>query len=161
MLINIPTRARRQYEEVFSLIDKDLDGSITNIEFKQVLAEIINTMDDAEFEAYYETLGVPSTLNLHQFTSLISQPLKVELPKKEHVLAAFQALDLEDLGTLNVADLEQILKNIPNRFNPNEMNLILKKSASPDKPELIEYEKFVDHMYRVIEDNRPLQEHNK
>lgn len=112
-----------QLKESFTLLDKDGDGVISPADLGAMLASLGLDSSPAAIQQHLDS--APSPYNLASYLTHLSQHLSLLSPVPD-LLAAFEAFDENDDGTVDVEELKAALTGMGERMSPEEVERALK-----------------------------------
>ncbi|KAI5801163.1 hypothetical protein EDC01DRAFT_646982, partial [Geopyxis carbonaria] len=135
-----------QLKESFQLLDKDGDGAISSSDLSSMLASLGLDSSSAATTDYLAAVGAP--FNLASYLTHLSQHLSLLSPTSE-LLAAFEAFDEGDDGTVDVRELKASLVGLGERMTPEQVDMAVKGFTRRGKlggggGEVFRYREFVD-----------------
>lgn len=131
-----------QIQECFSIFDKDNDGKVSIEDLGSALRSLGKNPTNAEIKAIKDELN-SKEFDLATFKSVYRKPIKTPTEQSKEMLDAFRALDKEGNGSIQEAELRQLLLNLGDALTTPEVEELMKEvSVSADGA--ISYEAFVD-----------------
>jgi len=131
-----------QIAECFAIFDKDNDGKVSAEDLGNALRSLGKNPTNAELKAIKDELGAKD-FDLNTFKAVYRKPIKTPAEQQKEMLDAFKALDKEGNGTIQEAELRQLLLNLGDSLTTPEVEELMKEvTVSSDGG--ISYESFVD-----------------
>jgi len=131
-----------QIQECFQIFDKDNDGKVSIEELGNALRSLGKNPTNAELKALRDEIGAKD-FDLNTFKAVYRKPIKTPSEQQKEMIDAFKALDKEGNGTIQEAELRQLLLNLGDSLTSPEVEELMKEvSVSADGG--ISYESFVD-----------------
>jgi myosin regulatory light chain 12 len=112
-----------QLKESFTLLDKDGDGVISPEDLGAMLASL--GLDSSPAAVQQHLASAPSPFNLASYLTHLSQHLGLLSPVAD-LLAAFEAFDENDDGTVDVEELKAALTGMGERMTQEDVDRALK-----------------------------------
>nr|P08053.1 RecName: Full=Myosin regulatory light chain; AltName: Full=Calcium-binding light chain [Physarum polycephalum] len=136
------TASADQIQECFQIFDKDNDGKVSIEELGSALRSLGKNPTNAELNTIKGQLNAKE-FDLATFKTVYRKPIKTPTEQSKEMLDAFRALDKEGNGTIQEAELRQLLLNLGDALTSSEVEELMKEvSVSGDGA--INYESFVD-----------------
>lgn len=132
-----------EFEEAFSLFDRDGDGHITTKDLLGImrslgqkpseteLAEMINEVD-------FDKSG---TIDFYEFLTMMSQKMKLADSEQE-IKDAFAVFDKNGDKMISAAELRHVLINLGEKLSDAEVEEMI-KDADSNRDGFVDYEEFV------------------
>eukprot|EP01112_Ceratiomyxa_fruticulosa_P016404 TRINITY_DN494_c0_g1_i1.p1 TRINITY_DN494_c0_g1~~TRINITY_DN494_c0_g1_i1.p1 ORF type:complete len:149 (-),score=47.47 TRINITY_DN494_c0_g1_i1:330-776(-) len=131
-----------QIAECFAIFDKDNDGKVHTDELGNALRSLGKNPTANELKAIKEELGIKE-FDLNTFKAVYRKPIKTPHEQEKEMLDAFKALDKDGNGTIQEAELRQLLLNLGDALSTAEVEELMKEvQVSNDGG--INYDNFVD-----------------
>uniref|UniRef100_A0A452GNV2 EF-hand domain-containing protein n=1 Tax=Gopherus agassizii TaxID=38772 RepID=A0A452GNV2_9SAUR len=122
-----------EFEEGFSLFDKDWEGTITN-STEAKLQDMIGELD----------LDGSGTIDFPEFLSMMVRKMR-DTDSEEEIQEAFRVFNEDRNGCISVAELWQIITNLGEKLTDKEVDEMIKE-ANADHDGRVNYEVFVRMM---------------
>ena len=128
-----------EYKEVFSMFDRDGDGTIDNSELKAVMVSLGTNPSDQEVADLVKKVDTDQngTIDFEEFCSMMSERQEKVDPAQE-AAAVLRALDKDKDGLISKADLIEACAGVHwgNDRPPTEADIeAMLALAQPDTPE--------------------------
>eukprot|EP01132_Coremiostelium_polycephalum_P005095 gene5095-6339_t len=132
-----------QISECFSIFDKDNDGKVSIEDLGAVLRSLGKSPTSAEIEALKTEVGTKE-FDLNTLKTLYKgKPIKTPSDLNKEMLDAFKALDKEGHGTIQEAELRQLLTTLGDYLTTAETEELMKE-VSVNSDGAISYQQFVE-----------------
>jgi Ca2+-binding EF-hand superfamily protein len=141
--MSLPASLEREYEEAFSLVDKDSDKQITVAEFESVISK----MGAPEAKMWKDSGAGGSLMSYEQFKKAFLDSFVIE-NKKQEILEAWQVFDAEKTGKIHFEEIKLIFSQMGNQLDSNEIAELV-KHLEPDKDGRCDYLKLTDRMFTL------------
>ena len=104
-------------KEVFSLFDKDGDGTITTKELGTVMRSLGQNPTEAELQDMINEVDADGngTIDFPEFLSLMARKMK-DTDTEEELIEAFKVFDRDGNGFLSAAELRHVMTNLGLRW---------------------------------------------
>jgi len=131
------------YKDVFSIFDKDGDGTICAAELGSIMRSLGQQPSDTELEDMINEMDTDSngTIDFQEFQAMMTRNSK-PTDTQEELKQAFKVFDRDNSGTISADELRQVLKSLGDDFTDKEIDEMMKQ-ADLDGNGSIDYDEFV------------------
>ncbi|KAF9527228.1 EF-hand [Crepidotus variabilis] len=150
-MTTVPELSEQQiadFREVFSLFDKDRDGTITAKELGTVMQAVGHDPTDAELQDMMNEIDVDGngTVDFQEFLQMMTMTLgNTEATEEEEMRQAFKVFDKDGNGFISVSELKEVMKNLGENLTAAEIDLMMKE-ADVSGDGQVDYPEFVKMM---------------
>ena len=146
--MSLPANLEREYEEAFSLVDKDSDKQCTMAEFESVITKM-GAPDPKKVAArmWKESGAGSSLMTYDQFKKAFLDTFVIE-NKKQVIIEAWQVFDAEKTGKIHFEEVKLIFSQMGNQLDSNEIAELV-AHLEPDKDGRCDYLKHTDRMFTL------------
>ena len=132
-----------EYKEVFSLFDKDGDGSITTDELGVVLKSLGQNPTEAELLDLISEVDADGsgTIDFDEFLVMMSRNAR-DMDSEEEIREAFRVFDKEGNGFISEAELRTVTTNLGLKLTDEELEEMVRE-ADLDGDGEVSYEEFL------------------
>jgi len=133
------------WKECFEIFDKDRDGKLNVDELASYIRSLGRNPLQSDIKALVAELGGEKTLVSRDQAFNILRTKKYKKPQEQErdMREAFKALDKDGRGTIQEAELRQILTNLGENLEAYEVDQLIKNVKVNAEGE-INYDEFVD-----------------
>ncbi|XP_031477040.1 calmodulin-like [Nymphaea colorata] len=137
------------FQEAFSLFDKDGDGRITIQELATVIGSLGQNPTDEELREMIGEVDVNGngTIEFVEFLNLMARKTK-ETDAEEELKEAFKVFDKDQNGYISAEELRNVMINLGEKLTDEEARQMISE-ADTDGDGLVNYEEFVKIMMAV------------
>lgn len=140
--------------EAFEIFDRDNDGKISKGEVATAIRALGKAPSNDEMARLLES--VPAQVDLTTFRQLYNRKMPLAAEQSKPMLDAFRALDKEAGGTIEVAQLRQILSTLGDPLSADEITTLFKELGVDGASGAIQYAPFVQKLTTLhAVDKRP------
>lgn len=133
----------KEYQECFSILDKDNDNMLTREEIKQVIKGVQPPMDDEEINAFMEAGGIGQKADEPTFRKAMTKKMTL-VNTKDEIIEAFKTFDTDGTGKIGRAELSQMFKVLGDGLISEEhLEVFFKKCFSKDNPDVMDYNEWL------------------
>ncbi|EFA86013.1 essential myosin light chain [Heterostelium album PN500] len=133
-----------QIAECFAIYDKDNDGKVIIDELGPCLRSLGKSPTNADLEAIKADLGNPRDFDIPTIKSILAKKsVRAPADQQKEMLDAFKALDKEGHGSIQEAELRQILTTLGDYLTTAEVEEVMKE-VNVNTDGGIDYSKFVE-----------------
>ena len=141
--MELPDNLKREYEDCFSILDKNNDGFLSNEEVLRVIRNVQPLILEEDVAAFMEKGQIGGKADLPTFQAAMLE--KMRLPyTAEQLREAFQVFDAEKTGRIDFEEFEQTLKVIGMETISEEHREDMLKLMNGESREAINYEQFIE-----------------
>lgn len=135
-----------EFQEAFSLFDKDGDGCITTKELGTVMRSLGQHPTEAEVAEIVKELegNGKGKIDFNEFQELMSQKMKSTITEEE-IREAFLLFDNDGNGFISAAELRHVMTNLGETLTEEEVDELLHEADSNGDGQ-IDYDEFVKLM---------------
>ncbi|XP_019493370.1 PREDICTED: calmodulin-like [Hipposideros armiger] len=135
-----------EFKEVFSMFDKDGDGTITTKEFGTVMRSLGKNPTEAELQAMINEVDADGngTIDFPEFLTMMARKMK-DTSNIEEIRAAFRVFDKDGNGLISAAELRYVMMNFGEKLTEEEVDEMIRE-VDIDGDGQIKYEEFVQMM---------------
>ncbi|KYQ93700.1 essential myosin light chain (ELC) [Tieghemostelium lacteum] len=131
-----------QITECFNIFDKDNDGKVAADEIGNVLRSLGKNPTNAEIEKLKTEIG-SKDFDLNTLKNIYKQPIRTPTEQRKEMIDAFKALDKDGNGTIQEAELRQLLTTLGDYLTSAEVDELMKE-VNVDSNGSVSFETFVD-----------------
>ncbi|KAJ1857724.1 hypothetical protein GGH12_000668 [Coemansia sp. RSA 1822] len=128
-----------EFKEAFGIFDHNSDNIIDRDDLREMLSSLGQNMSDAYIDKMINE--APGPINFTMFLTLMGEHLSGTDSESE-ILAAFQAFDADGNGVIRADELRDALMQMGDRFDENEVAIMLKHAPITSDGHL-KYREFV------------------
>ncbi|XP_008791135.1 calmodulin-like protein 8 [Phoenix dactylifera] len=142
-----PTKEQiSEFQEAFSLFDKDGDGCITLEELATVIKSLGQNPTEDELHEMITEIDADGngTIEFGEFLSLMARKMK-ETDAEEELKEAFKVFDKDQNGYISASELKNVMINLGEKLTDEEVDQMIKE-ADVDGDGQVNYEEFVRMM---------------
>ncbi|GAM18738.1 hypothetical protein SAMD00019534_019130 [Acytostelium subglobosum LB1] len=133
-----------QILECFTIFDKDNDGKVLIDELGPLLRSLGKSPTSTDLEAIKTELGNPRDFDINTVKTIIAKKtVKTPIDQQKEMLDAFRALDKDGHGTIQEAELRQILTTLGDYLSSADVDELMKE-VDVNTDGAISYQKFVE-----------------
>ena len=132
-----------EFKTVFSLFDKDGDGTITTKEFGCIKRSLGQNHTEAELKdmiSEFDESG-DGAIDFPEFLAMMERKMK-ETNSEDEIPTTFQVFDKDGDGFLSADELRQVMGNNGEKLTDDEVEELIRE-ADIDNDGQINYEEFV------------------
>ena len=135
-----------EYQEAFSLFDKDGDGKITAKELGTVMRSFGTNPTEPELQEMIDEVDVDGngTIEFSEFLAIAARKIK-DSDMEEEIRKVFRVFDKNDNGFISFNELRRVLTNLGEKLSDEEVVEMIEE-ADLDNDGHINYEEFVTMM---------------
>lgn len=143
----------KEYQECFSILDKDGDGMLTREEIKNIIIGIQPAMteDEEEINEFMEEGGVGAKADEAGFRGAIIKKMTLK-NSKDDILNAFKVFDTEGTGKIGVAELTQIFKVLGDGLISEEHQKVFFEKCVGDDKDNVHYNDLIE---KIVKETYP------
>ncbi|CDW91107.1 calmodulin [Stylonychia lemnae] len=137
---------KQEFKEVFSLFDKDGDGTISTTELGTVMRTLGQNPTEQELEQMILEVDVDGNkeIDFDEFCALMIKKMKESEPEEE-LVEVFKIFDQDNNGCIDWYDLKNIFKELGEKITDDDLKeMIEEHDADGDKA--LNFEEFVKMM---------------
>eukprot|EP01115_Flamella_aegyptia_P011039 TRINITY_DN50336_c0_g1_i1.p1 TRINITY_DN50336_c0_g1~~TRINITY_DN50336_c0_g1_i1.p1 ORF type:complete len:155 (-),score=61.57 TRINITY_DN50336_c0_g1_i1:201-665(-) len=136
----------KEMNDVFSLFDKDGDGSITTKELGTVMRSLHQNPTEADLRDIITEVDVngDGTIDFPEFLQMMKHRMK-DQDSESDIREAFKVFDKDLDGRISVAELRHVMTNLGEKLSDAEVDEMLRE-ANIDDEGFVKYQEFVDMM---------------
>ncbi|KAL7081155.1 hypothetical protein ACP275_14G021600 [Erythranthe tilingii] len=138
-----------EFQEAFSLFDKDGDGCITIEELATVIRSLDQNPTEEELREMMNEVDSDrnGTIEFAEFLNLMSRKMK-EIDADEELKEAFKVFDKDQNGYISANELRQVLMNLGEKLTDEEVQQMIRE-ADLDGDGQVNFDEFVKMMTTV------------
>ena len=123
-----------EYQEAFSLFDKDGNGHIEAKELAAVLTALGQSPSEEDIKKMMKEVDADEngTLEFPEFLKMMSSRMNVK-NNDEEVKEAFKVFDLDGTGYVTATTLGKAMKSLNENFTPAELDQLIKITGTDGK----------------------------
>ncbi|XWS58337.1 hypothetical protein CRYUN_Cryun08bG0025600 [Craigia yunnanensis] len=135
-----------EFQEAFSLFDKDGDGCITIEELAIAIKSLDQDPTEEELQNMINEVDTDGngTIEFGEFLNLMARKMK-EAEAEEELKEAFREFDKDQDGYISPNELRQVMMNIGEKLTDEELEQMIRE-ADLDGDGQVNYEEFVRMM---------------
>ncbi|XP_022742713.1 calmodulin-like isoform X1 [Durio zibethinus] len=135
-----------EFQEAFSLFDKDGDGCITMEELAIAIKSLDQNPTEEELQNMINEVDTDGngTIEFGEFLNLMARKMK-EADAEEELKEAFRVFDKDQDGYISPNELRQVMTNIGEKPTDEELKQMIRE-ADLDGDGQVNYEEFVRMM---------------
>ncbi|OAF65065.1 CaBP5 [Intoshia linei] len=135
-----------EFNEAFSLFDKDGDGTITTKELGTVMRSLGQNPTEAELQDMINEVDADGngTIDFQEFLTMMGRKMKTT-DSEEEIREAFRVFDKDGNGYISKSELQHVMTNLGEKLTEEEVNEMIRE-ADIDGDGRINYEEFVSMM---------------
>jgi Ca2+-binding EF-hand superfamily protein len=146
--MSLPANLEREYEEAFSLIDKDRDKNITPAEFESIITKMGAPEPKKVAAHMWKDSGASSSMmSYDQFKKAFLDTFVIE-NKKQEIIEAWQVFDAEKTGKIHQEEIKLIFSQMGNQLDSAEIAELV-AHLQPDKDGKCDYLKLTERMFTL------------
>ena len=146
--MSLSANLEREYEEAFSLVDKDRDKQITVAEFESIISKMGAPEPKKVAARMWSVSGASSSLMTYdQFKKAFFDTFIIE-KKKQEILEAWQVFDAEKTGKIHQEEIKLIFSQMGNQLDSTEIAELV-AHLEPDKDGRCDYVKLTERMFTL------------
>uniref|UniRef100_A0A8D0G6Z3 Calglandulin n=1 Tax=Sphenodon punctatus TaxID=8508 RepID=A0A8D0G6Z3_SPHPU len=132
-----------EFQEAFSLFDKDGDVCITTKELGVVMRLLGQNPTQAELQDMINEVDTDGsgTIDYPKFLSMMARRVR-DSDGEEEIREAFRVFDKDGNGYVSVAELRHVITNLGEKLSDEEVDEMIKE-ADGDRDGQVNYEEFV------------------
>ncbi|XP_049800387.1 calmodulin-A-like [Schistocerca nitens] len=132
-----------EFNEAFSLFDKDGDGTVTTKELGTVMRFHGQNPTEAELQDMINGVDADDngTLDFPEFLTMMTRKMK-DTDSEEEIREAFRVLDKDGNGFISATELRHVMTNVSEKFTNEEVDEMTRE-AEIDGDGQVNYEEFV------------------
>jgi Ca2+-binding EF-hand superfamily protein len=140
--------------EAFEIFDRDNDGKISKGEVATAIRALGKAPSNDEMARLLES--VPAQVDLATFRNVYAKKMPLASEQQKPMLDAFQALDKERSGSIDVAQLRQILSTLGDPLSADEIGTLFKELGVDASSGQVQYAPLVTKLATAFAvDKRP------
>ncbi|CAF3942809.1 unnamed protein product [Rotaria sordida] len=134
-----------EFQEAFSLFDKDDDGTITTKELGTVMRSLGQNPTEAELQDMINEVDADGngTIDFPEFLTMMARKMK-DTDSEEEIREAFRVFDKDGHGFISAAELRHVMTNLGEKLTDEEVDEIIREThihgesmpALPSEPPL-------------------------
>jgi len=146
---NLSNEQITEFTEVFSLFDKNSNGTITIHELRALMKSLGQNHTEDEFQNIINEVDFDhkGKISLNDFLNLMSRKMN-EYSRKEEIRETFQAFDKGNTGYIVAAELKMVLNSLGLKLTVKEVDEMV-KFADVENDGQISYEEFARMMTSI------------
>ncbi len=135
-----------EFNEAFSLFDKEGSGTITTNDLGSVMRSLGLNPSEAELKAMLKDIdaGGNGTIEFPEFLTLLTSKTK-ERAEQAEIVAAFRVFDRNNDGHISGDEIRHIMGNLGEKITKEEVDEMMRE-AKADGDGKLKYEQFVTMM---------------
>ncbi|PSR92769.1 Calmodulin-like protein [Actinidia chinensis var. chinensis] len=135
-----------EFQEVFSLFDKDGDGCITVEELATVIRSLDQNPTEEELQDMINEIDADGngTIEFTEFLNFMANRMK-ETDAEEELKEAFKVFDKDQNGYISATELRQVMINLGEKLSDEEVDQMIKE-ADLDGDGQVNFDEFVKMM---------------
>ncbi|XP_067682711.1 uncharacterized protein [Haliotis asinina] len=141
---NLSEKQRAEYQEAFSLFDKDGDGTITTVELGDVIRSLGGEVTESQLAEIVKEVDTNKNgrIEFSEFAAMMANAVD-EKQSDSEILRAFKVFDKDNNGYISRSELRQVMVSLEGqKITEQEINEMIKE-ADLDGDGRINYEEFV------------------
>ncbi|KAL3507785.1 hypothetical protein ACH5RR_033167 [Cinchona calisaya] len=136
-----------EFQEAFSLFDKNGDGCITIEELATVIRSLDQNPSEEELMDMISEVDADGTIEFVEFLNLMAQKAK-ETDTEEELKEAFKVFDKDQNGYISASELKHVMINLGEKLTDEEVEQMIRE-ADLDGDGQVNYDEFVKMMMTV------------
>ena len=146
---NLSNEQITEFTELFSLFDKNTNGTITIKELRALMKSLGQNHTEDEFQEVINEVDFDhkGTITLNDFLNLMSRKMN-EYSRKEEIRETFRAFDKGNTGFIVAAELKMVLNGLGLKLTFKEVEEMV-KFADVENDGQISYEEFARMMTSI------------
>ncbi|XP_072013440.1 calmodulin-like [Amphiura filiformis] len=134
------------FQEAFSLFDKDGDGIITTKELGTVMRSLGQNPTESELQELIDEVDADGngTIDFAEFLTMMAKQMN-ELDQEEEIRNAFKVFDKDGNGFISATELRHVMTNLGEKLTDEEVDEMIAE-ADIDGDGQVNYEEFVSMM---------------
>ncbi|XP_020092609.1 neo-calmodulin-like [Ananas comosus] len=135
-----------EFQDAFSLFDKDGDGCITSEELETVIKSLGQNPSKEELHEMIRDIDCDGngTIEFGEFLNLMARKMK-ENDSEEELREAFKVFDKDQNGYISASELRHVMINLGEKLTDEEVEQMIKE-ADLDGDGQVNFEEFVRMM---------------
>uniref|UniRef100_A0A914VFN4 EF-hand domain-containing protein n=1 Tax=Plectus sambesii TaxID=2011161 RepID=A0A914VFN4_9BILA len=135
-----------EFQEAFSLFDKDGDGRITSVELGTVMRSLGQRPNESELRDMVNEVDEDGngTIEFDEFLKMMSRKMK-DIDSEQELREAFQVFDRDNDGYISASELRYVMTNLGEKLTEEEVGEMVKE-ADLDGDGQVNYNEFVKMM---------------
>jgi calmodulin len=132
-----------EFKEVFSLFDKDGDGTISTTELGTVMRALGQNPTEQEIEQMIEEVDVDGNgeIDFDEFCNLMLKKMKESEPEEE-LVEVFKIFDKDNNGKIDWYDLKDVFKELGEKVTDEDLKEMIEEHDN-DNDKALNFEEFV------------------
>ena len=135
-----------EFQEAFSLFDKDKTGTIPTKELGTVLRSLGQNPTEEELQETINEIDADGSgdVDFSEFLTMMARKMK-DTDSEEEIKEAFKVFDKDGNGFISAAELRHVMTNLGEKLTDEEVDEMIRE-ADVDGDGQINYEEFVKIM---------------
>ncbi len=135
-----------EFKEVFSLFDKDGDGTIDTNELGTVMRALGQNPTSQEIDQMIEEVDVngDGDIDFDEFCNLMIKKMRESEPEEE-LVEVFKIFDKDDNGKIDWYDLKEVFKELGEKVTDEDLKEMIEEHDN-DNDKALNFEEFVRMM---------------
>ena len=137
---------KEEFKEVFSLFDKDGDGTVSTKELGTVMRTLGQNPTDAEIEQMIKEVDIDNNgeIDFEEFCGLMVKKMKESEPEEE-LVEVFKIFDKDGNGKIDIYDLAVVFKELGEKVSDEDLREMIEEH-DVDGDKSFNFEEFVRMM---------------
>lgn len=144
--IELTEQQKIEFKEVFSLFDKDGDGTISTTELGTVMRTLGQNPTEQEIELMIEEVDVngDGDIDFDEFCNLMIKKMKESEPEEE-LVEVFKIFDKDNNDKIDWYDLKDVFKELGEKVTDEDLKEMIEEHDM-DNDKALNFEEFVRMM---------------
>ena len=135
-----------EFKEVFSMFDKDKDGTISAKDLLKVMRSLGQNPSEAELQNMINDIDVDGSGNIDfkEFLIMMAKKMK-DNNEEDELIEAFKVFDKDGNGFISAAELRHVMTNLGAKLTDDDVDEIIRKVDTNGDGQ-VNYQEFVTMM---------------
>ena len=135
-----------EFKEVFSMFDKDKDGTISAKDLLKVMRSLGQNPSEAEVQNMINDIDVDGSGNIDfkEFLIMMAKKMK-DNNEEDELIEAFKVFDKDGNGFISAAELRHVMTNLGAKLTDDDVDEIIRKVDTNGDGQ-VNYQEFVTMM---------------
>jgi len=136
-----------EFKEVFSLFDKNNDGTITTKELGEVMRSLGQNPTESDLQNMQNEVACENGVEIDfpEFLSMMAIQMKEPNTEEDELIEAFRVFDNKGNGLISYKELKHVLMNLGEKITEEEIDEMIRQCQT-DGDSYVNYEEFTRMM---------------